>query len=67
MGFQEESVLPVPCLGEDLEDIEAWKLHKDEEAEEVAKCEEYGGQVDLEIAAKVRKGMAQGRSQGLSI
>ena len=46
-------MLPLPCTDEEVQDIEAWKLHKDEEAEEVAKCEEYGGKVDLEIASKV--------------
>ena len=51
-------------MTEELEEVEAWKLHKDEEAEEMAKCEEYGGQVDLEIAAKVRQGMAQGWREG---
>ena len=53
-------------MTEELEEVEAWKLHKDEEAEEMAKCEEYGGQVDLEIAAKVRQGMAQGLAQGVA-
>ncbi|GAX75113.1 hypothetical protein CEUSTIGMA_g2557.t1 [Chlamydomonas eustigma] len=52
--FMEEDVtLPMPCTEDELEEIEAWKNHVDEEAEEVAKCEEYGGKVDLEIAAKV--------------
>lgn len=44
----------MPCTDEEIADIEAWKLNKDEEEEEKAKCEEYGGKVDLEIASKVR-------------
>jgi len=46
-------VFPLPCTDEEMADIEAWKLSKEEEAEEMAKCEEYGGKVDLEIASKV--------------
>jgi hypothetical protein len=69
--IQEEVILPMPCTEDELEEIEAWKKHVDEEADEMAKCEEYGGKVDLEIAAKVFQALiipnsAVTKSEGLN-
>jgi hypothetical protein len=44
--FQEESTIPVPCTADELQEVEAWKLHADEEAQERAKCEQFGGKAD---------------------
>lgn len=51
--LQTTVIAPKPCPPEVLADIEAWKLHKKEELEELAKCREYGGEVDREIFNKV--------------